>query len=273
MRIRVCSDLHCDVNKCLDFGFNNKCNDVDLTIIAGDIGGDYKVEESFLNYLKTEKPIVCVGGNHLGYNYLLRGERILNPNDGTKEWNIRELTTAYTGPIHYLENNFIIVNNKIVYGGTMYTNFELYGNPELHKKCAEQGMNDFRYVYTYDGEKIRPIDSDDYLHWYNKFLDELKTVIKNTKEDIIIVSHFAPSIKSISNKYNGRYQHLNPAYASNLEQFILDNPRIKLWVHGHMHDKFDYKIGTCRVVCYPYGYSYDSMITPKQYQGKIVRLK
>jgi hypothetical protein len=27
-----------------------------------------------------------------------------------------------------------------------------------------------------------------------------------------------------------------------------------LWTHGHMHDDFDYTIGTCRVVCNPRGY-------------------
>ena len=33
---------------------------------------------------------------------------------------------------------------------------------------------------------------------------------------------------------------------------LTDN--IKLWVHGHTHDEFDYKIGITRVVCNPRGY-------------------
>ena len=27
-----------------------------------------------------------------------------------------------------------------------------------------------------------------------------------------------------------------------------------LWVHGHMHDSFDYRLGRTRVVCNPRGY-------------------
>lgn len=27
-----------------------------------------------------------------------------------------------------------------------------------------------------------------------------------------------------------------------------------LWVHGHVHESFDYWIGRCRVVCNPRGY-------------------
>lgn len=47
---------------------------------------------------------------------------------------------------------------------------------------------------------------------------------------------------------------MNGGYASDLSEFILDNPKIKLWTHGHMHQNHDYLIGTTRVVCNPKGY-------------------
>jgi hypothetical protein len=34
----------------------------------------------------------------------------------------------------------------------------------------------------------------------------------------------------------------------------MDHPEIVLWTHGHMHDPFDYMIGSTRVVCNPRGY-------------------
>lgn len=275
MRIRVCSDLHVDVNKTLDFGFNEKINNVDLTIIAGDIAGDYQNEICYLSVLNTEKPVVCVGGNHLGYNYTLRGDRILDPFNGTKVDSIERLQKEFQGPIHYLENDHIIINNKIIFGGTMYTDFNLYGRQALSRQVAEQGMNDFRYVYTFDGENFRPVNSEDYISWFNLFINQLKETVKIAKEkdlDIIVVTHFAPSPKSISRKYMSTYKELNPAYCSDLEQFILNNSRIKLWCHGHMHDWFDYKIGQCRVVCAPYGYNHENNYEHKQYMGKVVRL-
>jgi hypothetical protein len=47
---------------------------------------------------------------------------------------------------------------------------------------------------------------------------------------------------------------MNGGYASDLSEFILDNPEIKFWTHGHMHDPSDYMIGDCRVICNPRGY-------------------
>jgi hypothetical protein len=47
---------------------------------------------------------------------------------------------------------------------------------------------------------------------------------------------------------------MNGGYHSDLSEFILDRPGIKLWTHGHTHELFDYMIGSTRVVCNPRGY-------------------
>jgi hypothetical protein len=47
---------------------------------------------------------------------------------------------------------------------------------------------------------------------------------------------------------------MNGGYSSDLSQFILDNPQIKLWTHGHTHETFDYVIGETRIFCNPRGY-------------------
>ena len=47
---------------------------------------------------------------------------------------------------------------------------------------------------------------------------------------------------------------MNGGYSSDLSEFILDHPQIRLWTHGHTHDEFDYMVGTTRVVCNPRGY-------------------
>ena len=48
---------------------------------------------------------------------------------------------------------------------------------------------------------------------------------------------------------------MNGAFHSDLSEFILDRPQIRLWVHGHMHNVSDYMLGTTRVVCNPRGYT------------------
>jgi hypothetical protein len=47
---------------------------------------------------------------------------------------------------------------------------------------------------------------------------------------------------------------MNTAYSSDLTEFMLDNPMIKLWTHGHTHEDFDYMVGSTRVFCNPRGY-------------------
>lgn len=278
MKIRVMSDLHIDVNTTYKFGFNDCLDEVDLNIIAGDIAGSYKTESTFLKSLNHKSPLVCVGGNHLGYDYNWEHNWEVTDNIGTKEYSIQVLQEI-TPPIYYLENTDILVNNKIVFGGTMYTDFNLYGTPEKSMRFGESGLNDFRLVKTYDTETdmIRNVNGTDYKRWFNAFITRLQERIDETAEDgldIIVVTHFAPSTKSISEKYmSSNNSVLNPTYASNLEEFIKSNPRIKLWVHGHMHDSFDYMIGQCRVICYPYGYyGYEQCTPPIEYNGKIIDL-
>jgi len=39
-----------------------------------------------------------------------------------------------------------------------------------------------------------------------------------------------------------------------MDDFILEH-QPRLWIHGHTHESFDYKIGKTRVVCNPRGYA------------------
>ena len=70
---------------------------------------------------------------------------------------------------------------------------------------------------------------------------------------VIIVTHHAPSPHSIDKKYEGDL--LNAAFASNLNQYIIQNPQIRVWAHGHVHNPCDYILGETRVVCCPFGYN------------------
>jgi hypothetical protein len=54
---------------------------------------------------------------------------------------------------------------------------------------------------------------------------------------------------------------LAPAFASNLET-LMDGDGLSLWIHGHIHDAFDYEIYGTRVVCNPRGYA-PNALTPE----------
>lgn len=279
MKILIASDLHTDVNQTDNFtALKNRMKKADVTIFAGDIAGDYQNEMVFLNSLPTDSQVFVVGGNHLGYNYLYRPTpRLSNVLDGTKEFSINKLCNMYTDNIKYLENDVVYYKHNeteyAIFGGTMYSDFNLYGNPLLYQQVGERGLNDFRLVHTYDGENVRPVTTDDYIRWHKVFMNKLTELCTSYNGKIIVVSHFAPSKRSISEKYNGKWKDLNPCYASDLTEFIKSHSNIVCWIHGHMHDTFDYKVGSCRVVCCPYGYfGREQVIYPEYFKGKLITI-
>ena len=78
-------------------------------------------------------------------------------------------------------------------------------------------------------------------------------VIESELPDIV-VTHHAPSAMSIAPRFKNFPD--TDFFHSRLENLILDvNP--KLWVHGHVHDSFDYELGDTRVVCNPLGYPFE----------------
>jgi hypothetical protein len=82
----------------------------------------------------------------------------------------------------------------------------------------------------------------------------IKNVVQGMHDEkFVVVGHHAPSKQSTHPKYQND-QLMNGGYSSDLSEFILDHPQIKLWTHGHTHDPFDYMIGETRIVCNPRGY-------------------
>ncbi len=276
MKVVITSDLHVDVNRNGNFGFRQNLEDVDVLLIAGDIAGSYERELQFFKGLKTDTPntkVIAVAGNHLGYEYNPMLASYCNE-IGTKQWSIDYLKLKLTElDMYYLDNDYLEIDNYIIFGGTMYSDYNITNNKDLAIYSGEQYLNDFRYVYIQDKKIIRRIKATDYIKYHKLFIRKLNKCIKETKKDIIVLSHFAPSINSISSKYldTGNI-HINASYASNMEDYIMQNKRIKYWIHGHCHDSFDYEIGQCRILCQPYGYTHENKMGSKRYMGKVLNV-
>lgn len=284
MRCLIVSDLHIDINKNANFGFRN-LHDIDVILIAGDIAGSYQKETKFLKNLSKQMqiPIYAIAGNHLGYEYYTREEELdmflfnykkSNPLEGTKQYSIDYIKENTPENVFYLDNEYIDLGEYILFGGCMYSDYKLYPNIELSKKSGEQCLNDFRYVHIYDKKMniVRLVNTDDYQEYHKVFIEKLEKCIKETNKDIIVLSHFAPSIKSIAKKYLKGNIYLNASYCSDMEDFILNNPKIKYWIHGHMHDSFDYMVGQCRIICEPFGYKYENKLSLRKWLGKIIEI-
>lgn len=261
VRVAVCSDLH------LEFGqIELKNTDhADVLVLSGDIlvaedlnrhpgdAGPYAPLQShryinstiyrdFLDNVNYEFPnVVYVAGNHEFYDC---------------KWNktlevLRKTMENYKN-IYFLENDVLKVDDVTFIGATLWTDMNNHDPLTLH--AVRDMMNDYRQI-THDGDgyyhKLKP------MHTVNRHLRSkqyINSVVEGKHDDkFVVCTHHAPSRQSIPPEYRG--QHLmNGAYASNLEEFILDRPQIKLWTHGHTHDEWDYMIGDTRVFCNPRGY-------------------
>jgi Icc-related predicted phosphoesterase len=93
-----------------------------------------------------------------------------------------------------------------------------------------------------------------------------KDWLMKSKADII-VSHHAPSKRSVSENF--MHHPLNCAFVNSMDGEILNLEKPpKFWIHGHVHQSFDYMIGKTRVLCHPRGYPHESNFN--NYKARII---
>jgi hypothetical protein len=95
---------------------------------------------------------------------------------------------------------------------------------------------------------------EDSVDDHEKMLGYIKQIVaEQTDKKFVVVGHHAPSSQSVAEWYKADTL-MNGAFRSDLEEFIMDRPQIRLWLHGHMHNNSNYWVGETRVVCNPRGY-------------------
>jgi Icc-related predicted phosphoesterase len=265
MKIQLVSDLHLEFE---DVNIKNESN-ADVLILSGDIlvADDLRNQPADLSladipdegygrarralryrdfFLRVSfqfKHVIYVMGNHEHYHGKF-----------DKSAGIIRETIGYLNihNIHLLDRDIKEIDGVHFVGGTMWTDCNK-GDP-MTQYHLEHCMTDFR-VIRIAGENFKKFLPMRTVMEFTKTRDYFKTVIGNLPKDakIVVCSHHAPSHLSIHEIYKNDTL-MNGGYSSDLSEFILDHPQIKLWTHGHMHNNFDYMIGDTRVVCNPKGY-------------------
>jgi Icc-related predicted phosphoesterase len=138
-------------------------------------------------------------------------------------------------------------------GATLWT--DLNQNNPLTVQVVKEGMNDYRAIQNhYPTGYYHKLTPDHTYRLHKNTLDYFKNSLADYQDrEVVVITHHAPSYQSIHERYRGNH-NMSGAYASDLSEFILDHPQIKVWCHGHVHDFFEYRIGSTRVVCNPRGY-------------------
>ena len=231
MKLHILNDLH------IEFGdFEPPATDADVVVLAGDIGvgvgGLRWASERF-----PDRPVIYVPGNHEFYHHDIAL--------------IDELKAQAADHIHVLNDDQVVIDGVRFLGSILWTDFALFGEADkfFAMQQARQQMTDFSIIQN-NGQRFTPEDA---IRLHTASRDWLTVMLAEPFDGkTVVVTHHAPSSQSVHPRYANDL--LTPAFASKLEN-LMEGDRAALWIHGHMHESYDYEIYGTRVVCNPRGYA------------------
>jgi len=260
MKIALVSDVHLEFG---DLDFDNT-DGADVLILGGDIcvaadiaqhdphnimGEEYR-SNRFHNFFQRccdrFPHVIFIVGNHEHYN-----------GDFAKTIPHFRYVLGYLPNLHILEKETFVLDDITFIGGTLWTDMNKRDTRTLH--AISGMMNDFRCV----SNSAKLVDqrgwnshftTTDAADDHDAMLEYIRLMIEGKwDQKFVVVGHHAPSRLSTHPRYSSELI-MNGGYSSELDDFILDHPQIKLWTHGHTHEDFDYCIGSTRILCNPRGY-------------------
>ena len=205
----------------------------DLIVLAGDIHAGTQGLDALA---KLGVGHVYVAGNH---EYYKHDVELLNQ---ALEERAAQLN------LHFLQCRSVVIQGVRFLGATLWTDYEIQSGLRFASELiAKAFLPDFRLI-RYKGRRFSPKDAIE-LHrqardWLAGELD------KPFSGKTVVVTHHAPHANSIHPRFG--LSPINAAFVSDLTELV---ERADLWIHGHMHDSFDYRLGNgSRVVVNPRGY-------------------
>jgi hypothetical protein len=153
-----------------------------------------------------------------------------------------------------LEKECFEYEGVLFLGATLWTDLNK-GDP-ITVYTMKGFMNDYKCVQNFYADKglYHKLTPEHTFAEHRKTKEYFKIILEmNRDKPVVVITHMAPSFQSVNEKFKHETT-TNGGYASDLSEFILDHDNIKVWVHGHMHDPVDYKIGDTRVIANPRGY-------------------
>lgn len=210
--------------------------DADIVVLAGDIhNGTAAVDWAERAF--AGKTVLYVPGNHEYY-------------DGEYHEVAEALRERTAGSnVRLLDNDEAVIGGVRFLGSTLWTDFELFGEETLVPAIEEslKYVVDFRAI-RYGADMLFTPEHSLVLHrkaraWLSEKLGS------RFPGKTVVITHHAPHPDSVHPKWGASLT--SAAFVSNLGE-LLGGPA--LWIHGHTHDGFDYRVNGTRVIANPMGY-------------------
>lgn len=241
MKIQIASDLHLErMQRFPGFRAVTPADDADLLIIAGDIHHGAGAIAAFADW---PVPVLYVHGNHEAY-------------DAQYPEVVAQIAqaSAAQGNVIHLENRVHVAGDVRFLGCCLWTDYGLQQEGLEHLTVpekmaeAERILFDHRVIGMPGDAVFRAQDALD-LHQQSRhwLAQQLAQPFAGAT---VVITHHGVHPHSIHPRFAG--SPLNPGFISDLSPLLA---QADLWIHGHVHDSFDYRIGDCRVVTNPRGYA------------------
>ena len=233
MKLHVLSDLHREIAE-----FDAPETDAEVVVLAGDIdNGARGVEWAKRSFTK---PVVYVPGNH-------------EPYDGEYHTTQEAMRSAARGSrVELLECGERVLAGVRFLGCSLWTDYSL--EPEETRAAVIEAARRINPDYWAIRFGTRPFSPEDAISihrahrpWLGRKLNE------PFSGPTVVITHFAPHPGSIAPAYVGNAG--NPGFIVNLEETM---GAAVLWIHGHTHSAFDYRVKGTRIVCNARGYPGES---------------
>lgn len=240
MRLQLLSDLHLETETFVP----TPAPGAELLVLAGDIDSRWAGLELFRNW---PVPVIFVAGNHE-----FDGREI------TQAWPMLRRRCAELG-LRLLECETLNLvdahGHRIRFVGTIrWSDFDLFGPAKRERAMRAAGyfmglMRATRHGAAFDAAAARR-EALACGEWLRHELQQPS----GRWDATVVVSHFAPSLRSADPRYGAQ-----PGTASfcNADDELL--PGVDLWLHGHLHCQHDYTVAhpggrVTRIVCNPRGH-------------------
>jgi Icc-related predicted phosphoesterase len=245
MKMQIFSDLHVGVAPIRRITI---MEGVDVVIVAGDTcEGVLKAFEHLRRIVPMAIPIVMVIGNHEYYRHIVPIELAL----------AKEHAPSFN--IHVIENDSVVIGNSAgvgavrFTGATLWTDYAIFGPGNvagIMNACAN-GMNDHRLIGWRKEPwlRFRPQEAALLHHRSKAYLTE--TLATPFEGPTVVVTHHAPHWTSVHPRFQS--DPVTGGFVSDLSGLI-ETGEPELWVHGHVHNSSDYRVGPTRLIANPHGY-------------------
>ena len=238
MNIQIASDLHLEGragHMPADAAFRT-VRDRDVLVLGGDIGNNAQAWSFVRRELETS-PVIYVPGNHEYYTEVPRANVDAN-------W--RRIAKLNPG-LHYLVAEGVTIDGVRFWGAPWYS--DLWGvTPHdrigawTHRDIAGSILDFWRGWNGGEWSLARHI---------NYHLEQTDQLREQAGRVDVTITHWPPTKEAMHPKFDG--DSLN-SYFINDREDLVRAVGAKLWISGHTHEAYSYRVGETRCIGNPTGY-------------------